>query len=247
MGQAENGVQPVGRINEIAVDLVRYDRHAVPVRQLRHLQQLLPRPDPSHRVVGVAQKEHGNPGAEALLHVFQIHVPAVLRLPQAVPPQAEAVYLRRLIERPVNGRLHHDLTPRAGEGAGAGEQAVHHAVAVQDPVFLRLYAVTALQPPQLRPFFLRSDKGIAEDRMLRPFGQRLTDRRKRGEVHIRHPHGQHVFPAEGILPVVPLQAMGAGAIHTIFQISAVFCVQQFHFQTYYYGIASRSKTFKSHW
>ena len=215
-GDAGHAVLPAGlghrgeghvipaRIGQVAVDLVGHHDHVMLRAQLAHPRQLLPAPQLSHGVVGVAQQQQrGLRIRQPRLQIVKVQpvcpVLVAQRTLQGPPPVVDDG-----IEEDVGDRRHHHhvLVRRCQLAHDAGDGG-HHPGAERQPLRLHLKAVAALPPADnsLLPF-LRHD-GIAEHAVLRPLQYGLADLRRGLKVHVRHPHRQLVrrdVPLQGSRP-----------------------------------------------
>ena len=78
------------------MNFVRENNDAVPPADFRHLQQLIPRPDASDRIVRVAQKIK----ADVILADFRLEIVKIHRIPLPVKPE-------RTVDKPAAVILDH--------------------------------------------------------------------------------------------------------------------------------------------
>ena len=93
------------------------------------------------------------------------------------------------------------VVPFGAQNVQRGDHAAQHAVFVADVFRLQAgNAVVALLPADNGIVIFRRGVKIAEGRMLHPFDHGLLNGGNHGEIHIRHPHGDHVesLPGRGI-------------------------------------------------
>src|SRR5690606_23966023 len=99
------------------------------------------------------------------------------------------------------------------EGQHGKGQAGHNPRRMDQPGGINIPAVAALEPAQDSfieagwPFF------VTVNAVLGALGHRLDHCLGGPEVHVCHPHGQQILPAEGLQKAIPLDTAGAAALN----------------------------------
>ena len=181
----------MARQDQVCVDLVSDNEHPVAQADVRHLFQLVPRPHPAHRVVGIAQDQHGGILAAAQrLQQGKVDGIAAIR-PQAhgTVQTAALQRLRRVQEGRIRRGHHHDAVSRPGEAADHPVHGAQHTVGVHHPPVRNVHAVAALHPAAEGGDVLPRRAGIAEHPALHEVLYALAQLRRRQKIHVRHGEG----------------------------------------------------------
>ena len=198
--------------DEVAVDFVRDQGHAVLLAQVQHGLQRLALPDAAAGIVRRAQ-EHEPALRKARVQVRKVHlVPAGRGLHEGIFHDLALGPADDAGERPVDRGLDQHLVPGRGQRVHGEQQGVDHARGEEHLLPAQLHAVAAGVVVDDGLLVRVAHARIAEDRVLQALAQRLQDARRTGEVHVRDPHGQHAL-GRG----VPLQALGAAAVNARLQ------------------------------
>ena len=203
--------------NQVGVNLVGYQQGAAFHAKLRHFSQFLRLPDPSHRVLGVAQQE--NP---ALLHllgeVVKVDAPFSVRFHQRVFHHFPAPGLRHIVKFRVHRGLDENFVAVAAEQSDNRGQGGHHAKAPAHERNVRRPALAALLPLLHRLKIAVRTGGVAPDALLSLGNAGVDDGLGGAEVHIRHPQRNDVGGAEFFGPFVILGAAVAAAVDDFVKI-----------------------------
>jgi len=212
------------------VNLVGEHPHAVPEADVVEPFKLAGRPHPAHGVVGVAEHEQAGARVGGLaLEVVVVHGEAPAVVSQRVLKHLAAVVAHGREEAVVHRRLQNHPVARLAEGLDHHRHRRHHARSIENPVALQAPAVAPRKPIHHGIVVSLGHLHVAEDTVLHPAAQRVDDGRGRAEVHVGHPHGQHVA-ARGRVPLV---GVGAAAAYKFVKIVTI------HTFTHYIIIAVR--------
>ena len=175
------------------MDFIRYNDDVPAYDDFRDGAQLVGAPDASDRVVGAAEHEQLRSRTGGVQGLKVDFVAAVaydqLRIDGHAP-----VLLYQVPEGVVDGRRYDDPVTRGGESADRRRYRRNYAGRKREPWFLDPNAVTALHPPNKG---LEESFGldrIAIDGMGGARGKSLGYGRRRGEIHVGHPHRDDVRP-----------------------------------------------------
>ena len=203
--------------SQVRPDLIGDDVHIVLLVQRHGPLQLPSLPHSAAGIVGAAE----DGGVDMLVPELALHV-VKIHPPDAVPIDEKgrgndliAVVFQCLGEAGVSGAVQQHLVALGAEDVqGAGDSA-QDTVGIAD--LLRLQPLDPVSPalPGDDPvkIFLPGVE-VSESGMLRPAHNGIGDDRHHWEVHIRHPHGDHV---EALLRlcrwVVHRQSIHSPAVH----------------------------------
>ena len=206
----------MARQDQIRVDLVGDDEYPVPQADIRHLLQLPALPHPTHRIVGIAEDQHGGILAAAqLLQQGEVDgVAAIVSQYHRAVQTAAVQQLRRVQKRRIGRGHDHDAVPRSGKRPDHLVHGTQYTVGVDHPLGGDVHAMAAAHPALEGGDIRLRRAGVAKD----PAGHKVTDAlcqlRRRQKIHIRHGEGndppgyiratllhQLVFFRAGIPPV----------------------------------------------
>ena len=200
---------PVAAVNQVAVDFIGADDHLVPQANLRHRLQFILAEDAPAGVVRIAEHEDARLRGDRRLEGIQVY------LVLTVCPAGEFHFLlgetrvpRHAEEWPVSGGLHQHALPGAGERLRRQIEAGHHPRDEDQPFGVHLPPVAAGEPAGHGLVQPLRGIGVTENPVIQPRLQGIQHPLRGGEIHIRHPHGQHIF-GEG----VPFFALAGAAVN----------------------------------
>ena len=211
------------RVHEVRVNLVANQRHVKARTQTHHRRKLIFVPAAAHGVVrGADHHSLRLPGSELLLHLREVHGKAAVRAAhQRALHHPAVVGLDGLEERAVHRRMDQHavalLRQRAQRDAHAGDDARAH----QHRVRGKLHPVAARPVGAQRRGVLFAGNRVAPGAPGQNALQRLGNRRGGREVHVRHPHREHVRVAGLLDHAVPLLALRAHAVDARVKICLV--------------------------
>ena len=210
--QTKGGVGMLRR-HDVAVDLVHQHEDVVPQTDLRHALQLLTGPYPAGGVVGAGEHQYLHAGGSLGLHVGEVEGVAPVLPDQRRLYQLPAAPGDHVKQRVVVGHGDHDPV------AGLGEDAQHHVHGVDHAgrrkgqmLIVDLKAVALFQPAHHRVIIGLLAHAVAVNRVGGALLYGLHDAGGAGKIHVRHPHGDHIVPAEIVHIAVPLKGEGISAI-----------------------------------
>ena len=158
-------------------------------------------------------------------------MPAVLVLNERTAANLTLRGLCAGVERAVDRREYDHSVARLRDGGDGDAQAVHNARREENVALFNVQIVAALHPAGHGVVIRVCDRRIAECAVSNAARHRVYDRLRRGEIHIGHPHGQHVLRAENRLALVPLFTVRAGARHALVKRKHGYiplCMRSFH-------------------
>ena len=186
-------------VGQFAMDLVRNHEYPVPQADVADTPQLFRRPDPSDRVMRVAQQQQLRFRIGGFrFEIVEIDRIAVVPVNEAIGRHFASVVADRRVETVVGRGLDDHPVARNRQGFDDRRQRRNDAARIDDPPGIHLPAVTVLEPPHdgivigLRHF------GIAENPVRHAPLQGFDNGWSGTEVHVRHPHGQYAFFFGGI-------------------------------------------------
>ena len=194
----------VARKNQIRPDFVGNDVNIILFIQLHGLFQLPPLPYTATGVVRGAE----NGGMDFIfldfpLHILVVHAPdAVLVNLQRGVDNTIAVVLQCVGEADVGGGVNQHIVPPGAQHIQGADHAAQYAVGIGDVLRGHGNAVVGFVPAEDGIKILLPGAEIAIGRMLGPLDDGLGHRGHRGEIHIRHPHGNQI-------EALPAGAVGA--------------------------------------
>ena len=137
-----------------------------------------------------------------LFHVGKVHPPdTLLVLCQRGVDNVIAVVRQAVGKADVGGAVTQHVVPLGAKHVQCGGHAAQYAVFVADVFRLQAGdAVVVFLPADDGIVVFRRGVKVAEGRMLRPGDHGLLNGGNHGEIHVRHPHGDHVkaLPGGGI-------------------------------------------------
>jgi len=166
--------------------------------------ELVRAPDPTHRVVRAAEKQHLAAGVcGPLRQVDEVDVvPAILQAQRVLQHDATVV-LGGLGNRIEHGRLHDHCVAGLREHLDCKVDDRERADRRHDPVGRDVPTVAFLDPGTDCFVMLDPQSGVAQH-TFEPAGQRLQDRFCRTEVHVGDPHWEQRV-LDGLVRVVAAQ------------------------------------------
>ena len=219
----QDAVMLLRRVHEVRVNLVANQRHVVLPAQAHHRRKLIFVPAAAYGVVRGAD-HHGLrlPGGELLLHLREVHGKAAVRAAhQRTLHHPAVVGLDGLEERAVHRRVDQHavafLRQRAQRNAHAGDDTRAHQHLTRG----NLYPVAARPVGAQRLGVLLAGDRVAPGAPGQHALKRLGNRRGGREVHVRHPHREHVRVAGLLDHAVPFLAFGAHAVDACVKICLV--------------------------
>ena len=212
---ADAGKRDIGgaRVGQVAVDLVTDDSDPIPGAQFGQPCQFLLRPDPSTRVLGVAEQQQRRLGVgQLLLQVFPVDGISLFGQLQRTFQRNTPVVPDRVEEDVVDRCHHHHFLGRGRQFPDQRGDGGNHPGGEDQPILLNGQTVAALPPPHIGVIPLVRDNRVPENPVLHALGERLLDFRSGLEVHVRHPHGQ--------LPLahVPFVRVGMPAVDDLVEV-----------------------------
>ena len=216
---------------EIGVDFVRDDRHVVPAGEGADVFQLHARPHAADGIVRVAEQQGLRARLKGRLEIVIVDAPAALILNERTAADMAPRRLRAGIERAVDRREDDRRIARLRDRGDGDAQAVHNARREQHVALFDLQIVAALHPAGHGLVIRAGDGGVAERAVGDAACHGVDHRLRRGEIHIGHPHGQHVLRAEYFFALVPLFAVCARAVHALVKRKHGYiplCMRSFH-------------------
>ena len=192
--------------NDVGPNLVADDHDVVLLKQLHGLFQLPALPHTAAGVVGGA--EHRGVDVvlhDLLLHVREVHaVDARLVLDQGAVDNVVAVVGQAAGKADVGGGVEQHVVAFGAQHVQGADNAAQHAVFIANALLGQAGdAVALLLPVDDGVVVIVAGGKVAEERMLDALGNGLGDGGHRGEVHVRHPHGDDVKALFGGLGAVP--------------------------------------------
>ena len=167
--------------------------------------------DPPGGVLGVAEQEDCRL-LRLGLQVVEIDLVAAVFEDQLVVQQLAVVLFDRGEEGEVDRGLEDHPVALFAEGLNGEVEPCDNAGGEGVPLFLRLPQVPSGEPPRHRMIKPFTRFRIPQDRMLQPLAQGLQNKIGRREIHIRHPHGQHIRRPHIFFDEIVLLAEGPPAV-----------------------------------
>ena len=175
------------------MDFVGADEQVVTQTQFGHAHHLVFAEDAPHGIMRIAQQEHPCAVGDGTRKKGVIHTVASV----GVARQLHSV--RRCVGRPggvedrrIDRRLDEQPVTRLEKCLRRQIERRHHARQENDRLRRDRPTVKLLQTRDNRFYQRRRLRLVPEDAVLHPRPQRRDHRLRRDEVHIRHPHRQHV-------------------------------------------------------
>lgn len=178
---------------EIRVNFIRDNPYAVPQADIPEGEQLLVRPYPADRIVGIAEQGQGNlfPG-NRFFQGREIHPVAAVFVKQRAVAEAPSVVLHHLSKGIIDRLLDQHAVPRPGEGPHRRRKGIHHPRGFNQPIRPDLPSVMGRKPAAQRLKISGAGFAVSEYSMLRRGFHRFNHRSGCPKVHVRHPHGQDI-------------------------------------------------------
>ena len=132
------------------------------------------------------------------LHILKVHPPNAVFIPlQRAEYHIVAIIAETSGKSDICRGVKQYLVPLGAEYIQCTDYAAQHAVLISDAFPVQpLYAMPLLLPADDRIIIFLLRIKITIQRMSRPLRNPLGNRRNRGKIHVRHPHGN---PAESLL------------------------------------------------
>ncbi len=204
----------VARHHEVHVDFVGNDDQIFPFCERRERLEFAARVHAADRVGGAAEDQESRVRLEPFLHVVDGEAkPAVVTFPERTPQDAPIIVGDQADQRTVGRHGHEDAVTRFREQQDDTVNAEDRARRAECHPFSRDLPSVAFSEPVLdgREVFVGADS-VAEYRVITSRPDRIEDRLRRREVHVRDPERQEVGAAEQALVVVPLEGVGAAPV-----------------------------------
>lgn len=146
------------------------------------------------------------------VHVRIVHAPDALRvLRQRRVDDGTAQPLQGVGEAHIGGAVDQNRLAGAGQGLDHGADAAQNAVFIADVLPLQAGdAVAHLLPADDAVKVGAAQLKISEIRVVQPGPDGLQHRRRGGEAHVRHPHGDPGKALLGLHPVIGDHVQGQG-------------------------------------
>ena len=200
--------------NEVTVNLIDEHKDAGFQTDLSQPVQLLAGPDPACGIVRAGEDQHLDPGGR-----FGLQILIVKGIPSVLPNQRgfhqlPAAPCNHVKQRVVVGHGHQHPVTRLGQDAQHHVHGVDYSRRGEGQILLAdSKSVALFQPAKNSIIIGLLPDGIAVDRMGCPLLDRLHHTGGTGEVHIGHPHGDHVLPAKIVGFGVPLIGEGPSPVN----------------------------------
>ena len=206
--------------DQILMHFVGHQGQVVLDTEIGQILQFLLGPDAPARIVRRTEQDHFGVLVDLLRQAVQVHFVAALDLPQRAFDQLAVVGPHRVGEHVVDRREDDDPVAGFRIGLNGHAEGVHQPVRVLHPAGLDLPAVPGLQPVGQGGLIFARIPEIAVNAVLGQPHDRLIDRRRRGEVHIRNPHRDCVVcrMRQDISDPVPLHGMGIAAVDYLIEV-----------------------------
>ncbi len=150
---------------------------------------------------------------DLLFHIVKIHAPNAVRiLHERAVDDVVAVIFQAVRKTNIGGRMQQNIVPARAHYVQRADNAAQHAVFVADAFFGKARNTVACFVPAddgIKIFVGRKEIAVSGVRDAR--GDGLGDRGRRGKVHIRHPHGDHVV---ALLRAAGRHGGNAGRVHS---------------------------------
>ena len=176
------------------MNLIGYDSNAVSQTYLAHATKLVACPHPSAGIVRVAEKEEFHPGVGSfLLKIVEIDGIGSVGIEQRRSYCFTVVVAYRREKAIIDRRLHQYPVAGNGQCLDNSRHGRYNPRGVDDPVASDRPAVPPVEPLYKRIVIRIGHTRISENTMFHPTTQSIHNRLGRTEIHIGHPHGQHIF------------------------------------------------------
>src|SRR5690625_2417302 len=191
--------------HQVCVQLIRYDPQVVTQDDLTKFFQLTAGEHAARRVLRVAEDEHAGGRGYRFFELRQVEAPVALDVNHRVVHHCAAGSLHRHPERWIHWRLDYHFITGARQSHGSQVQAGDDARGRQHLLFAVADAVPVKQVggDSLEQAGHPAGRRVAEVITFGVIPDRLTDRLRDREVHVRYPQGQDV-----LRKVVPFRTAG---------------------------------------
>ncbi len=213
-GSVANGVYFLAARHPVAVDFVGQHDDAPAQADLADAGQLRRRPAIPGRVLRVAEDERVGVMADLALEIVEVDGEAAVHHLHPALLRERARVAQVAIEPVVGRRRQQHLAADRRERAQRGDQSGVHAGGDVQQRRVDGDAVTLLVPGDDAFGKRLGDDHVAPDVVLHPFLERLGNRRRGAEIHVRDAHaGDDVILVgePGVDGAVPLGGVGADA------------------------------------
>ena len=181
--------------NDIRPDFVRNDKTVIGAVDFHRLFQLPALPHAAAGVVRAAEDRHMDVVRLDLgIHILKVHPPhTVFILDQWAVHNFIAVVFHTGGKADVGGAVQQHGIAGGSKASQSRDHAAQHTVFVPDALFGQAgYTVAGLVPADDGIIIFIGRTKIAKGRVLGALDNGLLDGGYRGEIHIRHPHGDHI-------------------------------------------------------
>ena len=180
--------------DQIRPDLVGDHIHIIFPEQFHGPLQLPSLPDTAAGIVGRTEDGGVDPAFfQFLLHILIIHPPDPFFIPLQIGKlQMEPVVLQAVGKADVGRRVDQHMIPVGAEDLQGADHPAQNAVLISDMLRRQSGNAVAAGLPVYDPLkILLRRTEISEGRMFGSFNDMLLNGGHCGEIHIRHPHGDH--------------------------------------------------------
>ena len=207
--------------NDVLMDLVRDDEHAVPAHEIKKLLELFARPHSADGVVRRAENKRLDVmRTQRFLKRGKVDGVCPVLRGKVTADKLSLVVLHCVHERIVDRREHENLVARRCHRLQKPVDRRHNARCDAQPLALDAVAVHVLFPLHEGLEVGVRHLIIAEDALLQIGLQRVSDALWGLKVHVRHPHCLKVCGAELCQKAVPLAAIRVSAVYKAESLSA---------------------------
>ena len=209
MRQVQDAAMRVRRVDKIRVDFVADQRHTIFIAQVDDARKLFLRPCAAAGIMRRAEHDHfGLAGGQLALRIGEIQrVAAALVAEHRAAHHPAAAFGDRGVKRAVHRREDEHAVARLGQRADAEPQFGDDARPHLHVLRLKADPVAALPVIAQRPRILLAAERIAPRALLGHPLHRIRNGGRGAEIHIRHPHGDHLRVVVLVRHAVPLLAV----------------------------------------
>jgi hypothetical protein len=222
-GESGDGHVPVRSEDQVVVNLVGEDGHVVAQADVGDPLQLLPPPDPAHRVVGVAQDQELGI-ARLRLQIVEVNGVDAVALDEAILQKAPLVDPDRPEERVIDRRLKDDPVPLGRQCLQEMADGGHHAGGEKDTGGIHRIAMAAGPPVHDGLGVLRGLQVIPVDAVGHQAAQGGGDALRHAEVHVGDPERQEIGPTIPLLQIVVLGGIGVATRDDLVEVRQHACL-----------------------
>ncbi len=126
--------------------------------------------------------------------------------------------LRHQEEGMIDGRHHHHPVTGIGETLQCEGLTADNAGYKRQHLASDVPTVATTEPAANGSVPLLARRRIAQHLMLKALPQGFHHKRRRAEIHIRHPHGEEVIAPPYILHAIPFHGVGTTALYYFIKI-----------------------------